>query len=208
MGKASAGIVVCLIGAASASAALAQPLPLAVSRPTGEWRDCVVRRVTAPHADASIPSRLINVVMQSCSAERNRTRSAVEASGLETVSFDQIEDYVRAAAERALRARLAASRSPQGAPGAASTDRGVDLAFLQGRWCDSANAWTNFDSATRQVNLPGGGSGARVTGSYGLSGNILTITGPGGSVTMTVTKIDDRTMDLVSQDRADRVRRC
>jgi hypothetical protein len=146
--------------------------------------------------------------MQSCSAERNRTRSAIEASGLETVSFDQIEDYVREAAERALRTRRAASQSPQGAPAAAATGPAIDMAYLQGRWCDSTNAWSDFDGATRRVSLPAGRSGSRVTGSYGLSGNILTIVGPAGSVTMTMTKIDDRTMDMGFQGTINRVRRC
>lgn len=208
MGKASAGIVICLIGAGWASVAAAQPLPPAVSGPTGAWRDCVVRSVTSPHADASNPPRLISVVMRSCSSERNRAQSALEASGLDTVSFDQIEDYVREAGERALRARRAASQGPQGAPATASANRAVDMAYLQGRWCDSSNAWSSFDGATRQVSLPAGSSGSRVTGSYGLSGNVLTITGPTGSVTMTATRIDDRTMEMGVQGTTHRVRRC
>ena len=110
-----------LIGAGSASNATAQALPPAVAQPTGEWRECVVRGVTSPHADATSPSRLLNAIMQqSCSAERNRTQIALQASGLETVAFEHIEDYVRDAAERALRARRA---SPQGRPGAPAESR-------------------------------------------------------------------------------------
>lgn len=104
----------------------------------------------------------------------------------------------------------AAASLPHGAAGQGNAGSGVDLNYLNGRWCDSTDAWMTFDAASRQINLPNGNTGQRVIGTFRLEGNTVIINGPAGAIVRaSFRRLDATSMGLIfNGSQEDIVRRC